>query len=652
MRMLKSISLVGESNRIGQAVSSYLYRSLRVRSQSRKVRRLSVILGNGERCDPGLMEDVCHVARYQFAQRYLDSSDTVLDIACGTGYGTAMLASDCAAVTGVDHSSPAIAYARQQYQCHNTKFIQADYFSFHQAADVVVSFETIEHIQTDDFSTVLTKLVTLAHRRVIGSFPYREALGRNRYHHFFCLDETSLGRLHSCGQLEIFYQQPNGLIRRNCLPNERIQNLIFVLTKFQELRGDRIPSMVTRATDKPTILVLTELIPSHENLFLGNFVVNQMEALRERYQFVVIVPRLCRPSRRPSASIVSDGVRVYYVWRWSLALAVLRRFGVRRLHLLLYWNKIIMRRKIVTLAKRLHKQYNFSLVHGQEAYIGDEAVPVGKVLGIQSVVTIHGLHEYHRQVWGKYCLGQVVKHLNHADQLMTVSNIAANSYRNHGVKQAFYVIPNGITIPRSPPSLPAAWQLVTRRKTVILAVGFFIPEKRFEQVIAAAIRLRERWNDSFVVLLIGMGNLQLEYERMICENHLENHVYIVGQVPPAEMSSFYAACDFLVHPSVIESFSMVCLEALSVGKPFICTDRIGITEYITPNREAFVIPPDNFGVLVQRMNDLVFDQELRRRMGQAGLETAKKLQWSKIAPYITRIYDRLVADEQKSAVDY
>jgi 2-polyprenyl-3-methyl-5-hydroxy-6-metoxy-1,4-benzoquinol methylase len=90
-----------------------------------------------------------HVARYNFAAQYVGGKN-VLDVACGSGYGAAILKKAGAlAVTGVDISEEAVAFARLHHAADGLEFVVGDAERLSQSGpfDVVVSFETIEHIQ-------------------------------------------------------------------------------------------------------------------------------------------------------------------------------------------------------------------------------------------------------------------------------------------------------------------------------------------------------------------------------------------------------------------------------------------------------------------------------------------------------------------------
>lgn len=90
-----------------------------------------------------------HLARYEFAKQYTQSK-IVLDIACGDGYGSSLLAETATKVTGVDISEETINQARKKYTNVNLNFAASDALRFFENSselfDVIVSFETIEHI--------------------------------------------------------------------------------------------------------------------------------------------------------------------------------------------------------------------------------------------------------------------------------------------------------------------------------------------------------------------------------------------------------------------------------------------------------------------------------------------------------------------------
>ena len=99
-----------------------------------------------------------HWHRYFYAQQFIRGKD-VLDIACGAGYGSALMAESAASVTGVDIDPATIAHCQSVYIRPNLRFLRGSIASIpvqgEAAFDVIVCFETIEHVDEPEQAAFL-----------------------------------------------------------------------------------------------------------------------------------------------------------------------------------------------------------------------------------------------------------------------------------------------------------------------------------------------------------------------------------------------------------------------------------------------------------------------------------------------------------------
>jgi SAM-dependent methyltransferase len=104
----------------------------------------------GERTLPDVPEENYwfrrHLAVYEWIAARVGAK-RVLDMACGEGYGSAVLAATAAAVVGVDANPEAHEHARLRYRASNLRFERGLVDSFGEPADAVVLLQTIEHLR-------------------------------------------------------------------------------------------------------------------------------------------------------------------------------------------------------------------------------------------------------------------------------------------------------------------------------------------------------------------------------------------------------------------------------------------------------------------------------------------------------------------------
>jgi SAM-dependent methyltransferase len=104
----------------------------------------------GERTLPDVPEENYwfqrHLVVYEWIARWVGGLK-VVDMACGEGYGSDVLARHAAEVVGVDANPEAHEHARLRYRRDNLRFVREMVETFAEPCDAVVFLQTIEHVQ-------------------------------------------------------------------------------------------------------------------------------------------------------------------------------------------------------------------------------------------------------------------------------------------------------------------------------------------------------------------------------------------------------------------------------------------------------------------------------------------------------------------------
>lgn len=142
----------------------FKYNSIVFSAQKREKRAGQKVKFTGERLVLGEVDkelEIEHLDRYRFASQFVEGK-TVLDAACGTGYGSAMLSQKAKSVVGIDIDDETIQFASSQYGNENINFCTASVTNIpanKHEFDIVVSFETIEHIDGESQGLFLREVL-------------------------------------------------------------------------------------------------------------------------------------------------------------------------------------------------------------------------------------------------------------------------------------------------------------------------------------------------------------------------------------------------------------------------------------------------------------------------------------------------------------
>ncbi len=108
------------------------------------------------------------------------------------------------------------------------------------------------------------------------------------------------------------------------------------------------------------------------------------------------------------------------------------------------------------------------------------------------------------------------------------------------------------------------------------------------------------------------------------------------------IADFYNNLSVYVQPSATEGFGLEVLEAMSYGRPVICSDGAGAADCITNKIDGFVVPAMNSNYIAEKLQYFKDNPNEIIRIGKNAREKAKKYSWNKIKEYYFRTWKSLL----------
>lgn len=225
------------------------------------------------------------------------------------------------------------------------------------------------------------------------------------------------------------------------------------------------------------------------------------------------------------------------------------------------------------------------------------AYNINRKYNIPYVVTEHS-SSYFRDLVAESDIVSVRQVLNEAAGWIAVSNQLGNfiKYKVKGINKDFIEIPNAvdrkfelIDINDNQPS----------DKTIFLNVADLNKNKRHDLLIEA-FELSFGGKKEFQLMIGGDGPQKYVLKRMIKEKRLAKQVHLLGALSKNEVIKQISSCKFFVVSSDFETFSLVLVEALALGKPVIST-KCGGPESIINEKNGILVPKGDVFALADGM---------------------------------------------------
>jgi len=186
----------------------------------------------------------------------------------------------------------------------------------------------------------------------------------------------------------------------------------------------------------------------------------------------------------------------------------------------------------------------------------------------------------------------------------------------------------------------------TALSSYLLYVGNAYPHKNLERLILAFAKIvnnkQRTTNNKYSNLqLVLVGELDYFYKRLKnfvinSKLQIQDSVIFADFVPDKKLITLYQNASAYVFPSLYEGFGLPPLEAMAHGLPVVCSNSSCLPEIL--GKSAVYFNPKNVNDMAKKIQQVLEDEKLQKKIINHGFKVIKKYSWFKMAQEIMKVY--------------
>ncbi|MCL5995615.1 MAG: glycosyltransferase [Chloroflexi bacterium] len=236
----------------------------------------------------------------------------------------------------------------------------------------------------------------------------------------------------------------------------------------------------------------------------------------------------------------------------------------------------------------------------------------------------YGRHRRRKQLFMQLVEG---RRLSHASALLCSSEMEQNHFKQLGLPGKSYVISN--IVRRVDTELVQARRMFRTQyhledAQVLLFAGRLVENKGLHLTLAAFAAVANQFPQARLVIVgPSEDKSSAVLKRQVHDSGLADRVLFVGTLSGNAYWQAIAGADMFVLNSYSENFGMAPAEALSLGKPVLLSDQVGIASLVQEYHAGMIAPLDLMAI-TQVMQEMLSDGAMLDQMGQNGMRLARE----------------------------
>ena len=244
-------------------------------------------------------------------------------------------------------------------------------------------------------------------------------------------------------------------------------------------------------------------------------------------------------------------------------------------------------------------------------------------LALPGLITV-GLEQMNLQSHAKNLRRAMIRRYRDLDALAVLTEQDRDAYEQalDGAAPPMWRLPNTVRAIEPPRA-----DLGAKR---IFAAGRYTPQKGYDYLIHAFAPVARKHPD-WELKIFGNGHTKARLQARIDEEGIGDQATLAG--PTDDVPGEMAQASIYALSSRFEGFPLVLVEAMSKGMACVAFDcPTGPADIIDDHRNGLLVPAKDVEGLTAALMEMIEDEELRRRCGDAAIETARDYTMAAIGP--------------------
>jgi len=172
----------------------------------------------------------------------------------------------------------------------------------------------------------------------------------------------------------------------------------------------------------------------------------------------------------------------------------------------------------------------------------------------------------------------------------------------------------------------------------LCVVSRLLPYKRVKDAIEALAYINKQ--ERVVLKIIGSGAEKENLLSLTKKMKILKRVKFYESIDQKRLAQILGRSHILIHPSIVEGFGIVLVEAASAGTPFIAADIPTSKMLAKKLKSGILFEKKDAKDLAENISKLFKDKKLYEKMRKNGIENAKKFSWESLSKQTERVFIR------------